>query len=240
MVAAIASGSTGSKESHVAIARAGLAGVISILLGVVGAIVDEMQTFPGTGATAGQIAHFVAVRRPELLVSMVLNTTAVGLWLLFGAGVWLVLRARGGGESLLSACFLVGLVGFVVLLLAGFTCFDLLVYRSGEVSDPKLLYDLGFGLLAMSGVPTALALGSYAASVLAEGGLPRWSAWIAIFAALSHLLLLASLVISSGFFSLAGGVTIAIPGTLFAWILGTGIVLMRASGALVGSRTESA
>jgi hypothetical protein len=46
-------------------------------------------------------------------------------------------------------------------------------------------------------------------------------------AALAHLVLLASLVITSGFFSLEGGVIIAIPATLFAWILGTGIVLLR-------------
>jgi hypothetical protein len=46
-------------------------------------------------------------------------------------------------------------------------------------------------------------------------------------AALAHLVLLASLVITSGFFSLEGGVVIAIPATLFAWIVGTSIVLLR-------------
>jgi hypothetical protein len=46
-------------------------------------------------------------------------------------------------------------------------------------------------------------------------------------AALAHIVLLASLVIASGFFSLEGGVIIAIPAMLFAWILGTSIVLLR-------------
>ena len=45
-------------------------------------------------------------------------------------------------------------------------------------------------------------------------------------AALAHLVLLASLVITSGFFSLEGGVIIAIPAVLFAWILGTSIAMI--------------
>ena len=47
-------------------------------------------------------------------------------------------------------------------------------------------------------------------------------------AALAHIVLLASLAIPSGFFSLQGGVIIAIPATLFAWITGMSIVLLRA------------
>jgi hypothetical protein len=42
------------------------------------------------------------------------------------------------------------------------------------------------------------------------------------------IVLLASLVIPSGFFSPQGGVIIAIPAILFAWITGTSIVLLRA------------
>lgn len=206
---------------------AGLAGVLSIPFGVAGVIVDQMWTFPETGATAGEIAGFVGAHRSALLIAMVLTTTAVGLWLVFGVGVWLRLRETANGENILSACFLVGLVSFVTLLLAGFTSFFVLVYRAPEPSDPRLLYDLSFGLLAMSGVPTALALGSYAAQVFHRGHLPGWTAWIAVVAALAHLVLVSSLLIASGFFSLAGGVTIAIPGTLFVWIIGTSIVLLH-------------
>jgi hypothetical protein len=200
---------------------AGLAGLVSIALGLVALAVDQMWMFPMTGATAGEIAAFAAVNRTELLVAMVLNTIAVGLWLVFGAAVWLRMRQVASRESFLPVCFLVGLISFVTLLLAGFTALFLLAYRATEVSDPRLLYDLSFALLAMSGIPTALALCSYAALVFQSGSLPRWTAWLATAAALAHLLLLASLVVRTGFFSLEGGVTIAIPGTLFAWIAGT-------------------
>jgi hypothetical protein len=111
-----------------------------------------------------------------LLVAMVLNTAAVGLWLAFGVGVWIWLRERTGSVSFLSVCFLVGLVSFVTLLLAGFTVAFVLFYRAPNAPDPRLLYDLGFGLLAMSGVPTALALGSYAGQVLRDSRLPAWLA----------------------------------------------------------------
>lgn len=207
---------------------AGFAGILSIALGIVGAIADQMWTFPGTGATAGEVAAFVDAHRSALLFAMVLNTAAVGLWLVFGAGVWMRLREPAGGESILSVCFLIGLVSFVTLLLAGFTAFFVLVYRAPEVSDPRLLYDLSFGLLAMSGIPTALALCSYAALAFDTDRLPGWTASVAAVAALAHLVLLASLLVTGGFFSLEGGVTIAIPATLFAWIIGTSFALVTA------------
>ncbi|MGB7588746.1 MAG: hypothetical protein WBM00_08565 [Solirubrobacterales bacterium] len=220
--------SRAKSATHNAIKLAGLAGLLSIALGIAGVIIDQMWTFPGTGATAGEIAGFVHAHRSALLAAMVLNTAAVGLCLVFGVGVWQWLREATGGESAMSMCFLVGLVSFVTLLLAGFTCFFVLVYRSADVSDPRLLYDLAFGLLAMSGIPTALALGSYAALVFRDDRLPRWTASMAAVAALAHLVLLASLLIASGFFSLEDGVTIAIPGTLFAWIAGTSMAMMSA------------
>jgi len=85
------------------------------------------------------------------------------------------------------------------------------------------------------GLPTALALGSYATQVFSDSRLPAWSAWLAVLAALAHLVLLASLVIPSGFFSLQGGVIIAIPTILFAWILGMSLILLRARSRDLGA-----
>jgi len=218
---------TGS-ATYSTIKLAGVAGLVSIALGIAGAIVDEMQTFPTTGASASEIAGYVDAHRSALLVAMVLSTAAVGLWLAFGVGVWLWLRETTGSVSVLSMCFLVGLVSFVTLLLAGFTVAFVLFYRASNAPDLRLLYDLAFGLLAMSGIPTALALGSYAAQVFSDSRLPAWTAWLAVVAAVAHIVLLASLVIPSGFFSLEGGVIIAIPAVLFAWITGTSIAMMTA------------
>jgi hypothetical protein len=197
---------------------AAYAGLTGIALGAVGVLVDEMWTFPGTGASASEIASFVDAHRSALLIALILTAAGAALWLVFGAGVWVWMRETASGESLPSVCFLIGVVGFVTLLLAGFTSFFLLAYRAPEASDPRLLYDLTFSLLAMSGIPTALALGSYATHVFRHMQLLAWTAWVAVFAALAHLALLASLIVRSGFFSLEGGAIIAIPGTLFVWI----------------------
>jgi hypothetical protein len=207
---------------------AGAAGAVSIALGVVALIVDQMWLFPDTGSTGAEIAVFVHAHRTALLLAMALNTAAVTLWLMFGAGVGLWLREATGRGSLLPACFGLGLASFITLLLAGFLCFVVLVYRVPSPSEARLLYDVAVGLLAMSGAPTALALGSYAGAVFATAGhLPRWTGSLAVVGALAHVALLASFAVTDGFFSLEGAVIIAIPATLFAWILGMSVAMLR-------------
>jgi hypothetical protein len=205
---------------------AGAAGVLGCALGVAGGLVLDILNAPATTASAAEIVESVEADRTALLVGMLLSTAAVSLWLVFGAGVWLRLRRVNGPDGLASACFAFGLVGFVTLLFAGFTAFFVLVYRSADVGDPRLLYDMTFGLLAMSGAPTAIALGSYAALVFRTTVLPRWTAWLGLVGALAHVALLASFVVSEGFFSLEGQVITAFPATLFIWITGTGIAML--------------
>lgn len=205
---------------------AAAAGLLGCALGGAGSIVVDLFEAPATTATASEIVASIQGDRTALLVGMLLSAAAVSLWFVFGAGVWLRLREASGPESLASACFVFGFVGFVTLLLAGFTAFFVLVYRDANVGDPRLLYDLAFGLLAMSGAPTAIALGSYAARVFRSTVLPRWTAWLGVVGALAHVALLASFVVSEGFFSLEGQVITAIPATLFLWIIGTGIAML--------------
>jgi hypothetical protein len=92
------------------------------------------------------------------------------------------------------------------------------------------LYDAAFGLLAMSGAPTTLALGAYTALVLRSGVLPQWTALLAALGAIAHVALFASFVVRDGFFSLEGEVILVIPGTLFIWTGATGIAMIRADG----------
>lgn len=212
----------------VGMALAGGAGLLGCALGVAGSLAVDILDAPGTNASTGEIARSIQEDRAALLVGMLLNTAAVSLWFVFGAGIWLRLRQARATESLASACFGLGLVGFLTLLLAGFTVFFVLVYRDAEVADPRFLYDLAFALLAMSGAPTALALGSYAAQVIREDVFPRWTAWLALVATATHIGLLASLVVPDGFFSLEGQVITAFPATLFAWIVGTGAAMVAA------------
>jgi hypothetical protein len=207
---------------------AGATGVVSIALAAVAALIAPMWDLPPTDASPAQIRDFFADDRTGFFVTMVVNTAVVSLWLVFGAGVWLRLRRAARGQGTLLAEFALGFVSLVTLLLAGFTAAFVLGYRAPDVTEARLLYDLTFGLLAMSGMPTAVALVAYAGLIFRTDTLPRSTAWIALVAAVAHVILLASFIVETGFFSLQGEVIMAIPATLFLWIAATGVALWRA------------
>jgi hypothetical protein len=213
---------------------AGAAGVVGFALAALGSAgmgvfgATSLFDFPGTQTSAPELATFVAAHRSAALAAMVLNTIGVALWVVFGAGVWL--RLREGGESILSAVFAIGFASFATLIFAGFVPFFVLAYRNGDPGDARLLYDLTFGMLAISGVPTTVALASYSALVWRTAKLPRWTAVLAGIGAVAHVVLLASFLVGHGFFSLEGQVITAIPATLFVWVLGTGAAMLTGSG----------
>jgi hypothetical protein len=206
-------------------AAAGLGGIV---LPTIGLLVLPIWRFPGTSASGADIADFVAGHQTALQVVMVLNTVGVSLWMVFGTFVWQSMRGLSGRDSVLPGCFGAGLIGFVTLLLAGFVAFDVLVYRGGGGSaEARVLYDLTFGLLAMSGMPTAIALTAYAIGVHRRGVLPRHTGYLATAAAVAHVALLLSFVCSHGFFSLEGQGIVAVPAVLWAWIVATAIAMLR-------------
>jgi hypothetical protein len=212
----------------------GAVGVVGFIVPAVGGVLfAPTWDFPGTGATASAITDYVVEHQDALRAGVVLNAIGVTLWGMFGVGIWLRLRQASGRETYASACFLFGVVSFVTILLAGFVCFLVLAYRGQGISDPRLLYDLAFALLAMSGLPTAVALGSYAWLTLRSRHLPAWTAVLAIVSAAAHVLLLLSFVVNRGFFSLEGQVITVVPATLFFWILATGIAMLRDGSSAV-------
>jgi uncharacterized protein with PQ loop repeat len=206
----------------------GAAGVLGVAIPMVGVMVMPIWRFPPTTATAGQITAFVTGHRAALQAMMVLYTVGVTLWLVFGACVWTRVRMVAGVESALPTCFAAGLAGFVSLLLAGFTTFDILVYRGGPPVETRLLYDLTFGMLAMSGFPTAVSMAAFAVAGYRHRVLPRYTAHLATAGAGGHVLLLLSFIVAAGFFSLEGAVIVVVPALLWAWILATGVALLRA------------
>jgi hypothetical protein len=226
------SGSSGHGRS---VDLGGLAGVLGIVVPFVGVLVVPIWEFPGTGISGAELVTFVREHRTALQVTMVLNTVGVTLWLVFGAALWVRLRFAAGARSVLPALFVVGFASFGTLLLAGFTAMDVLIYRPTAANEARLLYDLTFGLLAISGMPTAIALGAYAVLEHRVHMLGVTAKWLAAAAAASHLLLLLSFVVPRGFFSLEGQVITVIPGLLWAWILAAGIAMLRSTADLDGA-----
>ncbi|OBA92220.1 hypothetical protein A5662_21385 [Mycobacteriaceae bacterium 1482268.1] len=174
---------------------------------------------PPTQTSGAEVALWALAHHDQLVITQLLYTVGVGLWLVFGAAIWTHLRNRLPTSSPLAAGFGVGMVGLVTLILSGFTAFNLLLYRPRPAESSALLYDLTVGLLAMSGVPTVVALVCFALAVYRHQVLGRNCAHVAAVAATGHVFLLAAFISPTGPLSLQGFLTVTgIPLLLFAWI----------------------
>lgn len=202
-------------------------GVIGFALPALTLPVYPIWSYPQTQTSGSDVAVWATNHHVQLVVTQLLNTVGVTLWFVFGAALWTYLRDRLPTRSTLPACFATSFLGCVILLLSGFTAFNLLLYRQYSAELSTLLYDLTFGLLAMSGLPTVVALGSFAAAVYRYRVLPRYTAHLAIAGAAVHPLLLAAFIVEDGPLSLQGLSITAMPAFLFAWILGTALGMPR-------------
>lgn len=206
------------------------AGALGVLLPALGIVVYPIWSFPLTSTPGADVGRWAATYHDRLVATQTLYTVGVALWLVFGAAVWAFLRERLPSGSPLPPVFAAGFVALVTLILAGFTAFNLLLYRDRGAEQATLLYDLTFGLLAMSGMPTAVALGAFATAVYRHRVLPPSTAHLAIVAVVGHVLLLAAFIVHDGPLSLEGFLTTwGIPILLFAWILRTALTIPRRS-----------
>lgn len=201
------------------ISRVGLAAFGLIALAT---LISPLWEWPTTTADGAEIAAFVTEHRDAALASVV--AYAFGMGGFAGFGIALAQRLREPYGALLvggfAALTAVVLVGFSFMLVLAARVEDL------EPATVKLLYDLCFGTLAVSGVPTAIAMSAAALSP----ELDRVSRALAAIAAVAHVAILASFFPETGFFSLEGGVIVAIPATMFVWLAYTSASLARASG----------
>jgi hypothetical protein len=151
--------------------------------------------------------------------SLFIYSIAMAFFLCFAAGLWGWLREREPSPQPFSSIFGFAAIALIVLILAGFVPAYMLGYRSQSATIAGPLGDLTFGLLALSGIPTAVCLGSYAALVVRLRCLPVWTGWLAAIAAVAHLLIAASFLSHGAFLSLESPVIVWVPATFFCWIL---------------------
>jgi hypothetical protein len=203
-----------------------LCGVLGVSCTTASGPIMPIWGFPPTGSSSVAVSAFVESHRTGLIGGMVLNVAGVSLWLALGAGVWSRLQEAGDRHRGATACFVLGYVAFVTLILTGFLVFVVLVAQLPGPDTARLLYDLTFGLLAISGAPTALALTGFAVHIAQSRLLPAFTVWIAILAAVSHAALVITPFLNEGFFSLEGQVITAVPATLFLWLLVVSIALL--------------
>lgn len=203
------------------------AGTLGFALPALTLAAYPIWSYPGSQTAGTEVARWATINHDRLIVTMLLNTVGVTLWFVFGAAVYAVLRDRLPPRSMLPMCFAASFFGCATLLLSGFTAFNLLLYRQHSAETSILLYDLTFGLLAMSGMPTVVALGSFAVAVYVHRALPSYTAHLAVAGAAVHPLLLVTFIVRDGPLSLEGISITAMPAFLFAWILGTALAMPR-------------
>ena len=206
---------------------AGIAGIACFVLIVAASLVEPLWDAPGTTAAPAEVARYTAENRDGTLVSIFVYALAMGLFIPFAAGVWARLRAHEPEPGPLAATFALAATAMVALIFAGFVPVCVLAYRTPTADMANPLRDLSFGLLAVSGVPTAVALAAYAVLVVRTRCLDVWSAAMAGAGAVAHVVIAASFLFDSGFFSLEGAVIVVIPATLFLWILLASVALIR-------------
>jgi hypothetical protein len=206
----------------------GLAGLAAFGLIILATFVSPpLWNAPGTHASSARVSAWAHENRGRIVAGLLIFSLALGLLLCFVAGLWAWLREHDRPPHALSSVFGFGAVALAVMILAGFAPLYVLSYRAQPATVAGPLYDLGFGLLAVSGIPTAVCLAAYAALVIWRRCLPLWTAWLAIGAALAHVLIAASFVSHGAFLSVEGSVILWVPATLFAWVLGTSAGLLR-------------
>jgi hypothetical protein len=204
------------------------AGRLGVLLPAAAMPIYPIWSFPATASTGSDVARWAAAHHHQLVATQVLYTVGVGCWLVFGATVWTHLRTRLPAGSASPTAFGTGFVGVVVMILSGFTVFDVLLCRPRSAEVTAVLYDLAFGMLAMSGVPTAVALGSFAVAVYRYRVLARSTAHLAVLAGATHVLLIGAFIAHDGPLSLEGFLVVwGIPFLLFAWLGQTAASLRR-------------
>ena len=215
---------------------AGLAGVASFVLIVVAALVaPPLWDAPGSTASAVEVAAYAQDNRGRTIAGLFIYSLAFGLFLWFAAGLWSWMRRSEPAPHTGSSVFAFNAVSLTTLIFAAFAVGGVLVYRPWEPELAQALNDLLFGLLALSGIPTAVCLGAYADFVLRRGGLPAWTGWLAMVGAIAHVAIAASFVNRSGLLSLEGEIILLAPGTFFAWILVASVALLKAQDS-PGSR----
>ena len=205
----------------------GYCGIVSfVLIVAAAAIARPLWDSPSSTASAASVAAYTHAARGRTLASLFIYGLALGLFLCFAAGLWAWFREVEPEPQLLSAVFAFGAVALAVLILAAFAIGGVLTYREQAPAIAQSLRDLTFGLLALSGIPTAVCLGAYAELVLRRRCLPAWTAWLAALGVAAHVFIAASFLSHGQLLSVEGSVIWLVPGTFFAWILATSLALL--------------
>jgi hypothetical protein len=205
----------------------GIAGLATFVLIVVSSFVaPPLWDAPGTHSSGARAAAYAFDNRTRIVISLFMFSVAIGIWLWFAGGLWAWMRRLEPEPQPLSSVFALSTVAMLVMIISAFVPLGVLGYRLENPSAAGLLTDTGFGLLAVSGIPAAAALSAFAALVVRTGCLQRWTAAVAVPAALAHVLIAMSFLGHGPVLSIEGSVIVWVPALLFIWLAAVSAALL--------------
>lgn len=204
----------------------GLLGLIGFALIVTAAVILPFWTGIHTNDAAESFARYARDQQNRILVAMFLYSLAFGLFLVLSGVVWIEIRRANSATDWVGAVFGIAAAAMSTMILVAFVPACVSAYRSHSPEISRMLFDLSFGALAFSGIPTAVCMAAYAVATLCFTTLPRWTGWVAAMGAIPHLVIAGSFLVKDGFFSLEGDVILWVPVTLFGWILAASTALL--------------
>jgi hypothetical protein len=207
----------------------GAAGVAYVVASFVAATVTGMP--PAWDATNKAIQSFFIDHRGAVIAQGWLYALATGLLLWFAVVVRRVLYRASNGQHL-GDLLLVGIAAVAALSFVSMSIRIVTAAAADQLSASAVRtvgYDFSLALLSLQGFIVAAAALAYAACVIAEPVLPRWTAWLAILAAVINLAGTTSVFFRTGLFSIEGNLlTTFLPVLLTAvWYLAVSVALFR-------------
>ena len=206
-------------------------GIAGLLYVVVAVVAGTLTGVPPTTEASDDVFKEFFIEKNDLLVAQAwMYALAAPLLLLFALAVRVILR-KSDTVGNLGDLFLVGITVIVGLLLVAMAM-QIVIARAADRldADTVRVFGAGFGLvlIAMWGfVMAAIAL-AYAIGAFTDGVLPRWTAWLAIVAAIANVVGTVGVFVGSGPFSIEGAFTAWAPAlSVTVWVVGTSIALLR-------------
>ncbi|MFI5314594.1 MAG: hypothetical protein ACHQ6T_02755 [Myxococcota bacterium] len=152
-----------------------------------------------------------------------------GLLIVFGGGLWAVLRRAEGGAGLWSAIAFAACVATAVTILACTTFLAAIAHMAPNLDPATLraLYDIALVANLSTAFPNAVYPAAAAKVILETRVLPAWVAYGAIAVAATHLASSMSLA-PEGLWSPGGLLPSLAPITHLVWLVAIAVALLRA------------
>lgn len=179
---------------------------------------------------ANDLIAFLTAQRTELLVASSLSGLGWGgVLIVFGGGLWAILRLAEGGSGVWSAIAFGACVATAASILVALTLIMTLVHLAPSLDAASLpvLYDASLIANLATAFPNAVYVVATGVVVWKTGVMPRWVAYGAFAVAAAHLSSSVSLA-RVGAFSPFGVLPNVAPLTHCLWLIGVAVALLRA------------